>query len=207
MDLIFFDLPCGVSRFCDPIVRKDVYHPALEIDFTFTSSASTTQFIYMLNYKCNIFHWRTDINKLYLANEHIKLNNEDYFNKYIKANSPLKRFEKSPFPRKKTLHRIYKITWLENDYFAFARARTTACRARAIGCYNAYISHVDKSVSTNPKVFWDHINNLRQNDIDLSRTTFGDNSESSDPNEMFNLLARHFSSVSTGPVQNRVKQG
>lgn len=190
LDLVPY-IPCTVSRSHDPFVAKDTHHPALEVDLSTPKSPSVSpRPIFTLNYyKCDLVQVRADIADLNCA---IEYKNEDTFYKYItelsnliKRSSPLRRVGRSPFPRwfsgelksmiinKKTLHRIYKTTGLDSDYMVFARART-ACKALAVGCYNSYISHVNRTVSSNPKVFWSYIKNLRRNDTTTSRITLAD---------------------------------
>ncbi|XP_046683611.1 uncharacterized protein LOC124369606 [Homalodisca vitripennis] len=213
LDLLFSDLPCDVHRSIDSLVNEDIHHPALDMDLSLHSLAITPQYILSPNYfKCDINQLRADVNILNSTIEHSSPDSEEKFNKYIttlsgliKKNTPLKRIGRSPFPRwftsdlkskiinKKILHRIYKTTGRESDYLAFSRARTT-CRVLATDCYNSYIEHVDRTISTNPKVFWSHVKNLRRTDSFPSKITLGDD-ESSVPDEMCNLFARHFSSV------------
>lgn len=218
LDLVFSNLESNVSRSSDPFVHEDIHHPALEIDLNLPASTSTARSLFSPNYhKCNIDQLRTEIIDLNSSMVQSDAGNEEKFNRYInelsrliKRNSPLKRVGRSPFPlwfsanlksmviEKKTLHRLYKSTGLDSDYLAFTRARDI-CKTLAVGCYNSYISHVDKSLCSNPKIFWSHIKNIRRSDPTPSRMTLGD-SESSDTTQMCNLLARQFSSVYSDPL-------
>ncbi|KAG8302461.1 hypothetical protein J6590_031533 [Homalodisca vitripennis] len=64
----------------------------------------------------------------------------------------------------------------------------------ATACYNSYIPHVDRTISTNSKIIWSHVNDLRRTDVTRSRLVLGD-VEASTPHGIGNLFARHFSSL------------
>ena len=81
------------------------------------------------------------------------------------------------------------------------------CEIHAKFCYNNYIQKLESSIKSNPKFFWSHIKNKRDNKDSYPSTLSYGSTCSSDGNRICELFASFFSSVycTDKPSQNSIE--
>lgn len=217
LDLVFSSSPSnhGVALSADPLLPFEKIHPALSISIK--RSSCTTHghnapvFLPNLN-RCNLEGVKNELIGGYLEFEQCDdlIDFERFLVKLggiIKKYSPLKRAGPSCFPRwfsdhlkelviwKKTLHRKYKESLSDSDYYRFSRIREQ-CKRITEECRLGYVEHLDNTIPSNMKVFWAFVNDLKK-----SKPTPGcmriDGQTATEPDEICNLFADFFKSVYT----------
>lgn len=118
---------------------------------------------------------------------------------------PLKKFKTNNFPKwfstelrrlvtqKKIAHINYLTTKSAENYLVFSELRAT-CKQVSKEDYNNYVKNVNEQLLTDPKKFWQYINN-KKSSYKLPGSMHLDDETASNGETIVNLFAKYFSTV------------
>ncbi|XP_022161878.1 uncharacterized protein LOC111027769, partial [Myzus persicae] len=203
-----------VTQSLEPFVPPDPYHPPLKISFPYISTPNICNSSHsFLNFKnadydsiinfLSYFDWYSTLSNLDLNTAVYTFT--DALHNSILRSVPISRFYKSSFPtwvskdlksliyRKNKAHAKFKCSFDPADYTAFSLLRAK-CKYTSKKCNKEFVEKSEKSLSSNPKNFWDFVRkNRSHNAVPNTVSLIGVNSSSK--LESVNLFAKHFSSV------------
>lgn len=224
LDLVFTSISSiDVSQSIDELLPVDIHHPSLALHCLLPAFDGRTTSLPKPNFrKCHIdsvIRWLQGIDYPHPATTlDIELGFANFCSQLeetILQNTPMKRHSSSPFPNwfsnelkrlvilKKTVHRKYKQNLSPIVYEEFRRIREQ-CRSLTDQCYGNYIAYIESNVSSNIKIFWSHVNNLKKSSITTESMRYGDE-VASDPARQCDLFSAFFASIfkdSNPPAQH-----
>lgn len=216
LDLVLTDSPDDIEfDICDPMLKEDIYHPALSfsINFAFAESQDTDTYIrfnfkkcdflslnqYLQNMEWNNVYNNTDLNVALDEFYKIMVGSFEKFVPIIKYKSD-KRLDSWFTPELKKLknrkNALYKKlkrkfdTAINNEYNVLKNELLAKTRL----AYNEHILSVKMSFLTDPKIFWKYIDNKRK--LDSYPKIMQLNQEKSDNHsKICDMFASFFKSV------------
>lgn len=215
LDLVFSSTPMyhSVSLSTDPLLPYENIHPPISITLECPSAMLKNAVVYIPDLKrCNLEGVENE-----LTHGNLQLDLEDDLSglenfihtlgKTIEKHSPLKRIGPSCFPRwfnnhlkqlvilKKTVHRRYKETLSDHDYYSFSCVREQ-CKRVTRACRIGYVEHLEAVIPSNMKVLWSFVNGLKHDNPKPGVMEL-DNLEESEPDRICELFSTYFRSVYT----------
>lgn len=206
------------SDFLLPV--EESHHPPLSISIPFVSkkrSPYSKFYTYDLK-RCDVRSVQASLSTVDFAHltssPDINQAAEDFLSTVaasVRLSSPRRRVGVSPFPRwfsadlknlvilKKTLHKRYKQHPSAYNYCSFSNVRAL-CKASASNDYRRYVSKIERGIPGNPRLFWSHVNTMRNSSSVPPRLIY-DGCDADEPYGMCELFRRYFSSVYTKPVE------
>ncbi|KAL5238619.1 hypothetical protein ACI65C_006029 [Semiaphis heraclei] len=198
----------------EPFVPPDPYHPPLNISLHIISTSTTLNNSHSFHnfkkadYNCIIhflssYDWAFTLSNLDL-NTSVNTFTDSLHSSILRF-VPLSHFYKSTFPswvskdlktlvyRKNKAHAKFKSTFDPADYRIFSLLRAK-CKYMSKKCHKTFVEQSEKSLSLNPKKFWDFVRRNRSHNAVPNIVSF-DGVDSSCIQESVNLFSKHFSSV------------
>lgn len=186
LDLVLSNLPCSiaVTHDSDPLVPEDIYHPALSISFTLTTTEPIRSFSSNTNLRYNFknanfqslydsiisIDW-TSIDTFSNVNDAISEFYDLLFNT-IRLFVPTSRSPQRNFPpwinsdikRNLKIKQYYYNKWKKTNSSVyrveFSRLRSLTKR-QIKTAYNEYHRTIENNITSNPKLFWKFVNAKR----------------------------------------------
>uniref|UniRef100_A0A1B6KLV4 Uncharacterized protein n=1 Tax=Graphocephala atropunctata TaxID=36148 RepID=A0A1B6KLV4_9HEMI len=216
LDLVFCSsLTSTVSAATDVLISEEAHHPALSVSVELRSypiSSKRDPVLVRDFNRCNLEGVRTELLSGALEVGCLESDFDTAFTEFsnkleeiVAKHTPWKRVECSPFPEwfshelkelviwKKMLHKKYKQTLNDSDYYNFSIIRDQ-CKILAKSCHEQYVFHVESTLPSNVKVFWSFVNQLNRRSPDPDILQLDDRTVCSSK-EMCELSADFFKSV------------
>ncbi|KAL5245992.1 hypothetical protein ACI65C_013400 [Semiaphis heraclei] len=170
-----------VCESLEPFVPPDLYHPPLNISLHIISTSTTLNNSHSFHnfkkadYNCIIhflssYDWASTLSNLDL-NTSVNTFTDSLHSSILRF-VPLSHFYKSTFPswvskdlktlvyRKNKAHAKFKSTFDPADYRIFSLLRAK-CKYMSKKCHKTFVEQSEKSLSLNPKKFWDFVRRNR----------------------------------------------
>lgn len=220
LDLVLYNLLNYSLVTCDdPILPVDSYHSPLILTIHNIignrDNLSTNHDSFKYNFECaNVNGICTFLDEIDWNVVFDSLNLDDpvsiFYNKFYLAINlfvPLKRIKDDNYPPwfthqlkrliylKKIAHRNFKVSNKYHDSQEFSNLRS-ACKELSKLSLNSYITKIENNVVSNPKLFWNYVNQLKRETRIASEVVYN-NMSANTPVNIANLFADYFSSVHT----------
>lgn len=229
LDLVLSDLPLSNLKQCDaPFCGIDLHHPPLQLTLLSDTASSTPSSVAIKRYNFFKADYTSIVNTLNHINWHEKLLNTDNIDDMvnifygilqdtIKSHVPMSFSRSNRYPvwfnrdlkrllKEKNKYRIiYKKYKNPLDKISYNITKQRSIHLIK-SCYQSYISLIESSIKSNPKIFWSFIKQKRKFVSSYPSKMSYNNATGASNDEICNLFASCFSSgfdnINTGYVSN-----